>query len=619
MPRNPSVPWIVWLLVFVMDPGLAAGGPLPSALDAAASPDASPAPAAGLSQLIDQLGSEEFARRERAQAELQRLGLAAFDALHEAQSSDDIEIALRSRYLLRSMNIQWAREDDPLQVKNVLRGYGDKSVGERTTLMEQLAKLPDGLGITALCRLVRFDDANLLSKRAALLLLRYALSDGGGEAMGAAILQEIGPSQRQAAEWLRTYVGLQDDPAALLQAWEAIAGREEKTLRLAPETTSPEIVRDLLRWQADLLERLGREAESLQIVMRTLDLLDGTREQLLETVDWLMQREAWSTVEDVAKRFAERFDESGLLLYRLAEAQSKQGREAEAEQTAQRALAAIGENLQDHIIAAFTLQQRGLFAWSEGEYRHVTAAGPPGSQFDLRARFLLSEMLHENARDFEAAEVLKPAVQAMDSDPNVEYLVRRIGREPESIRSRMRYFYAEHALSQGNSDQQKEHLREAIQQDPTDADVLIAMYRLADADDAWKQTTRQRLQQAAQQNREQIRAAEQSAAAAPNEEIRAIYQRQLAIASNQLAWLISNTEGDFDEALRCSQRSLELQPETAGYLDTLGRCYYAKGDYQQAVAVQARAAELEPHSGLIQRQLKFFQQALQASGGSQPP
>jgi tetratricopeptide (TPR) repeat protein len=81
-------------------------------------------------------------------------------------------------------------------------------------------------------------------------------------------------------------------------------------------------------------------------------------------------------------------------------------------------------------------------------------------------------------------------------------------------------------------------------------------------------------------------------------------------AYNQLAWLVSNTEGDQNEAVRCSLRSLELLPTAAGYMDTLGRCYYALGDYAKAVHHQSRAVRLEPHSAQMQRQLELFRQAL---------
>ena len=56
---------------------------------------------ARIAELIQQLGAPEYATRERAQVELQRLRLDAFDALNEAQFSDDIEIAMSARYLVQ--------------------------------------------------------------------------------------------------------------------------------------------------------------------------------------------------------------------------------------------------------------------------------------------------------------------------------------------------------------------------------------------------------------------------------------------------------------------------------------------------------------------------------------
>ena len=68
---------------------------------------------ATVKQLVEQLGSEHYAEREKAQGELRQMGLAAFDALRKAQSSDDIEIAMRAKYLLYSMQVRWANDDDP--------------------------------------------------------------------------------------------------------------------------------------------------------------------------------------------------------------------------------------------------------------------------------------------------------------------------------------------------------------------------------------------------------------------------------------------------------------------------------------------------------------------------
>ena len=91
-------------------------------------------------------------------------------------------------------------------------------------------------------------------------------------------------------------------------------------------------------------------------------------------------------------------------------------------------------------------------------------------------------------------------------------------------------------------------------------------------------------------------------------------QRNSATPLNQFAWLVGNTLGESDpvlaeEAIRCSHKSLEFNPDAAGYFDTLGRCYYAKGDIENALKYQAEAVRLDPHSGLIRRQLEFFKRS----------
>jgi (p)ppGpp synthase/HD superfamily hydrolase len=54
---------------------------------------------ARVARLIEQLGADDYATREKAQTQLKALGLSAFDALLAAANHDDIEIASRVRYL----------------------------------------------------------------------------------------------------------------------------------------------------------------------------------------------------------------------------------------------------------------------------------------------------------------------------------------------------------------------------------------------------------------------------------------------------------------------------------------------------------------------------------------
>ncbi len=90
---------------------------------------------------------------------------------------------------------------------------------------------------------------------------------------------------------------------------------------------------------------------------------------------------------------------------------------------------------------------------------------------------------------------------------------------------------------------------------------------------------------------------------------------------NQDAWLIGNTEGDFELAIQYSQNSIELlknQPDELqfqepGFLDTLAHCYAGKGDLENAVKYQAQAAELDPHTMQISRALEKFKAQLEKS------
>ena len=90
-------------------------------------------------------------------------------------------------------------------------------------------------------------------------------------------------------------------------------------------------------------------------------------------------------------------------------------------------------------------------------------------------------------------------------------------------------------------------------------------------------------------------------------------RRDHAMACNQYAWLVSNTFGDFEKAIRSSHKSIELKQEmkqeAGAYYDTLGRCYYAKGDFDNAIKYQKQALKLDPHSGQMNRQLALFEKA----------
>ena len=107
-----------------------------------------------IDKLIEQLGDKDYYVRQRAQNELARLSFDAFDALTAATTNDDLEIASRAKYILRSMRVEWMAKNDPPEVKEKLKDYELQPEDARQARMHDLAVMSDGKGISALCRLI---------------------------------------------------------------------------------------------------------------------------------------------------------------------------------------------------------------------------------------------------------------------------------------------------------------------------------------------------------------------------------------------------------------------------------------------------------------------------------
>lgn len=72
-----------------------------------------------------------------------------------------------------------------------------------------------------------------------------------------------------------------------------------------------------------------------------------------------------------------------------------------------------------------------------------------------------------------------------------------------------------------------------------------------------------------------------------------------AEAYNYIAYMWAEQGLKLDECLELSQKSLELEPENAAFIDTLGWIYFMKGDYEKALVEVRRAANLMPEDPTI--------------------
>jgi len=556
---------------------------------------ARPVPAERIAELIRLLGADDYFAREKAQTELSNLGAEAFDALSEMSDRvRDVEVGERIAYLLRTIRVSWVENSDPPQVRALLQNYEGMSEQQRADTLTELAALPDVVPVAALCRIVRFEPSQPLSKQAALLLLdRVPADDAAFEKHAKAVTASIGSSPRAAADWIRKSLLEHKDPTGAATAFAEFIDAEESVLRQYPHRSRSSILIDLLRRQAKRYDSLDRPADATAALLRMVGFEQGDSVVLNEVLQLLSDRKDWAGVEQLVERYGDRIRQEPLASYSVARAYQIQGKTEAAEQFATAARALNPNDQRAHILMGINLRNRGWVEWAEAEYRLSIAMGVPTQAFTLIAAYQLGESLHDRGDDAAAAAVLDQATRGLEAAAGQKLDVSDAGRGLEANRARAHYFHALHQKSQGDKQAMLTHLLDGLEADPADAEILIELFHVADLEPAVRDRVRKLIRESADDYRKKM-------AAEPDDDTH----------FNQFAWLISNTEGDFNEALEASKRSLVIKPESPGHLDTLGRCYFALGDLGNAVKNQKRAIELDPHSQQMHRQLKLFEAEL---------
>jgi len=87
--------------------------------------------------LISQLGSENYAEREQASAELWKLGDGGLDLLRKASEGDDPEVVSRARQLIRKIDLG-IQPDSPQPVIDLVMAYDKGGPAERRKVLEAL-------------------------------------------------------------------------------------------------------------------------------------------------------------------------------------------------------------------------------------------------------------------------------------------------------------------------------------------------------------------------------------------------------------------------------------------------------------------------------------------------
>lgn len=610
-----------------------------------------------VAELIEGLASPSYATRIRCRDQLSRIGLAAFDQLREAREHPDSEVAIVARQLTSGLQVQWSSSEDSSNVRKLLSEYGSRGVLERKRRIEQLGKLPRTESMRALLRLARFEPNARLSRITALAILRQETTDLSSMGIfpeskeGPEDIQKrldeanliesrLGDQKSVANAWLRQYAIDLRQGQVQSQGWNNLLKQQRQTA-IATDSSPGDIANDLLQLVWITAERaIGDELPEVaqEIVSQNVELIPPRINDLVKATSWALDHSLHQCVVKMHNTYRDRYEESPVLLYSAAEAYSQEGRRSVADNLAEQALAInplpaiddeakpenpaksihpqiIGAHAQAHVKIANELVQRGLFQWAEKEYELVIDRLPLDHTASASARLNSATMYGELQDHAAVVRTLTPLAERISQDDEFDDRLIAANVTAAIIRSDLQFHRGMLMVEQGKRQQARDDLHEAFEI-YKNIDILIAMYRL-EGDDQWKQTVNDLLVQ-------QIRLAEIDVEEATNSSQRIgpfrLSNHQVAKRLNAYAWLVSNTEGDYQKALRYSLQSLQKTPNQSALMDTAARCYFAVGDLESAVKMQAEAYRKMPNSPPLQRQLDQFREALKSelASGSKP-
>ncbi|MEQ8836724.1 MAG: hypothetical protein RID07_07965, partial [Lacipirellulaceae bacterium] len=378
--------------------------------------------------LIAQLGDDEYHRREAAEQKLLQFGHDAFDQLKENDDHEDLEISSRVNYILHQLRIDWLREDDPAEVRQLLTRYSELPETERGERIDRLALLSEGRGAVALARIARFDSSPSLAREAALQLA--GLEADAILQVASKIERECGSSQRAPVEWVRASLIEAKTPKAAVALWEHAIQAEMYRLEregISQDTEWQRLAFSLLAHELKLCNRLELVDETTASLVRHVQLsqwilIDGRRGEttqgLVHVLDWIIKNERWQVLKQIETRYEEDIRKERKLIYYLAAAYDKQGKPELSEETALRASELIADDDEQRVrLGSYLLQTFGKLAWAEREWRYVVDGFAVVDKNALLARRYLADWHHDRGEDREAAELLAASCDALDKNP----------------------------------------------------------------------------------------------------------------------------------------------------------------------------------------------------------
>ena len=529
---------------------------------------------------IHNLAADSAVLRDLAMQKLSRYGMAAADALVSALVTAPPPSLPQVRELLSSLPM--TSPDDPPEVVKTLQNYNQLPVNNRPQIGYALAALPIEKSAPALLRLIAYEPSEKVAWQLAARLRPWI-----SKCRDTILAAHLPP--RPAT--LRLLAWAQPDRAAerMEQAWAMArqrqkAGGDEDSAGLLNEVTT----------ELAALYRVQKRFDGIENCWR--QVADDTKDPnaALNLLALLVERNQPQRVEAEWKHCADWLAGDPRALYVLARAAAARGDTQQENDFTATARSLSPQNPEQHLFVGAYLMQLHWLNWAASEFRRVlemVGSDERDRAFEITARLRLADICAHRRQPDKEAEQLETAMHLYEAFQEKAGAGGAITDQINNLKCRLLLIEAERQGKTGRLAEQEKALRETLKLAPNHPDAVIALVELL------------RKRGAAREAAELVKTSSE------------FYRGQIAEQPddaegyNNLAWLLANTETSLQEALKCSHKSLELQPDTAAYLDTLAEVHLRLGQAARAVEFQKQAVAMEPENLDLADRLKKFEAA----------
>ena len=514
-----------------------------------------------VSRWIEQLGSDEYQEREDATENLKKIGFRAVPELQKAMKSSDVEVSERAKELLRLVEMSWIDARDPPQIQERMLQYSNaETVSDKLAIINAISDwsgdygVRGGEGIGPLCRILCFEQELIVRSEAAREIIavppiRYDLRQKWYETMRKSIAE---PG---------------DDFLLLLtvqfaEAYElAMEYREKALFDANPQPAD-----------GKLLQAVRSLTEKITVFRETPEYYEGRR----------------GTDTDI------------LLFYALAELQDAVGLKEELDETLFQALdvhpiltdETRGSLFMPHFMAANYLGARSLHAWAKNEFLVVAKRD---NQMKSVATLRAAREANYLEEDELTAELFGIVAEAIGDprNPANDFF----DQNPNYVKSQYKYYLAKLAVGRDEIADAKKLLDESVQLRSDDVDSLILRYQIGNDDEEYKKKTDELIAKVIANAKREMQG---------KMHIREQVEYH-AMPFNQAAWLLANTDGDYELTLNSAKKAVEFSPCDPNILDTLAHAYALGKEYDKAVETQKKVVQYAPQATIFRSTLKKFE------------